>query len=115
MTQKSHLRLLLIFSALSFLTGFISTTSPDVADQTMKVFSEAAQSQIAQAGFFFTVAAWLHAGRVKKEIRDNFSALTESINKVADAFREDLKVQVSRLDNLATRVQSLEDTTKKEA
>ena len=76
------------------------------------VFGEAANSQIAQAGFFFTVAAWLHSGRVKREIKDNFQLLTLAINNVAESFREDLKKHGERLDNLSSRVESLETKTK---
>lgn len=92
------------------LSGFTYGASPEHVEPVLKLLSDTAQSQIAQAGFFFTVSAWLHAGRVKKEIRENFSLLTNAIDKVADAFREDLKLQSARLDNLASRVQSLEDT-----
>lgn len=97
--------------ALVAIAGVTAGFTPESADVVLKLFSEAAQSQIAQTGFFFTVAAWLHAGRVKKEIRENFASLTLAIDKVADAFREDLKVQGARLDNLALRVTSLEEKT----
>jgi len=79
-------------------------------DKVMAVFSDTASNQIAQAGFFFSVAAWLHSGRVKKEIRVNFVALTMAINQVADAFKEDLKRHGDRIDNLSFRVQTLEGT-----
>lgn len=77
--------------------------------KVMSMFSETANSQIAQAGFFFTIAAWLHAGRVKKEIKENFATLTTAINHVAEAFKEDLKRHGERLDNLSYRVKTLED------
>lgn len=69
---------------------------------------EAASNQITQAGFFFTLAAWLHSGRVKKEIKSNFASLTEALNNLADSLREDLKNHSSRLDNLTSRVQNIE-------
>jgi len=78
--------------------------------KVMTLFSDTASNQIAQAGFFFSVAAWLHSGRVKKEIRVNFVALTMAINQVADAFKEDLKRHGDRIDNLSFRVQTLEGT-----
>ncbi len=74
----------------------------------MQIMSDTANSKIAQAGFFFTIAAWLHSGRVKKEIKLNFVALTEAINNVANSFREDLAKHGERLDNLAGRVEHLE-------
>jgi hypothetical protein len=99
-----------LFLAVAVVAGTAFGLSPSPDPEALKsFFSEASQSQIAQAGFFFTMAAWLHAGQVKKEIRKNFEALTTSIDKVADAFREDLKAQGERLDNLALRVHNLEE------
>jgi len=109
--NKTKIISLVVISGLT--AGFATEAGPD--PETLKSFlSETAQSQIAQAGFFFTIAAWLHAGRVKKEIKSNFETLTTAINKVADAFREDLKVQREMLDNLKTRVQTLESQKTKE-
>lgn len=90
------------------ITSFSITPMYDMGP-LVNLLSETSQNQIAQAGFFFTCAAWLHAGRVKKEIKLNFEALTHAIDKFADAFREDLKVQSAILNNLASRVQILED------
>lgn len=70
-----------------------------------KLMSEAANSQIAQAGFFFTLAAWIHAGRVKKEIAANFQLVTDAINNVAVALRQDLSAQSSRIGGLETKVE----------
>lgn len=72
---------------------------------------EAASNQITQAGFFFSMAAWIHSGRVKKEIKSNFVGLTEAINNVADSLREDLKNHSNKLDNLDSRVKNLEKAT----
>lgn len=87
--------------------------SPETAEHVIKSLSDASQSQIAQAGFFFTLAAIIHSGRMKKEIRSNFEALAVSIDKVAAAFRDDLKSHGERLDNLAVRVASLESNNTK--
>lgn len=104
--------ILLSIISISALTGF--SVSPDLTQEQIKLFfGEAASNQIAQAGFFFTIAAWLHSGRVKKEIKENFSSLTKAINDVASAFREDLKAHSEQLKNLSSRVQSLEEKTKK--
>lgn len=70
--------------------------------------SETAQSQIAQAGFFFTLAAWIHAGRVKKEIAKHFSSLTIAINNVALTLRQDLDAQKKVLEDHGGRIQNLE-------
>lgn len=108
MRNKPPTKLLVLATIVIATAGF---ATPENTDALVTLFSEAAHSEIAQAGFFFTVAAWLHSGRVKKEIRENFVSLTMAIDKVADAFREDLKVQGARLDNLAARVTSLEEKT----
>lgn len=104
------------FSVIAVLSGWIvagTIIAPDIDPEQLKyIFGEAASNQIAQAGFFFTVAAWLHSGRVKKEIKENFSSLTQAINDVASAFREDLKAHSEQLKNLSSRVQSLEEKTK---
>lgn len=90
------------------ITGLLG---PGHAEEVYSSLSTAAQSEITQAGFFFALAAWLHAGRVKKEIKLNFASLTTAINQVADAFRADLRAHGLKLDNLANRVQSLESKT----
>lgn len=105
---------LLTFSAGGFAAGILTGFSDFNPEPLVAFLSESAQSQIAQAGFFFTIAAWLHSGRVKKEIKSNFDSLTNAINKVADAFREDLKRHGDRLDNLDSRVQILEVNPTKE-
>lgn len=81
-------------------------------ESVTKFFSDAASNEITQAGFFFSVAAWIHAGRVKKEIKSNFEGLTLAINNVAQSFRDDLRIHGARLDNLSDRVGMLEGTTK---
>lgn len=99
----------IIVGLLAGAAGLLTGMGPDHAESFIKLFSEAAQSQFAQAGFMFTAAAWVHSGRVKKEIRSNFESLTTAISSVADAFRVDLKHHSERLDNLANRVESLEN------
>lgn len=69
-------------------------------DGVISLLSTTAQSEIAQAGFFFTLAAWLHSGRVRKEIRNNMEiftiAMSNSINNVADALKADMATKASR-------------------
>lgn len=104
-TTKSATAICLLLS-LFLLTGF--TDAQIDPKSIVDIFSDTAQSQIAQAGFFFTLAAWLHSGRVKNEIKSNFSALTLAINEVAEAFKADLKRHGDRLDKLDERMESLE-------
>jgi hypothetical protein len=86
--------------------GYLIISNPEPFIQGL---ISTANSQIAQAGFFFAVAAWIHSGRVNKEISKNFSSITEAINNVANALRMDLKKHGERLDNLSDRVQTLEN------
>lgn len=82
------------------------------AETVVNLLKESTQNQITQAGFFFTLAAWLHAGRVKKEIKENFNSLKESIDNLGLAFKKDLKAHNDRLDNLSERVETLEVSRK---
>lgn len=92
------------------LVGFdTGSFDPDVLQSFL---SEAAQSEISKSGFFFIIAAWLHSGRMKKEIKLNFEHLTTAITSVADALRADMKIHRDRIDNLAKRVEDLEESTK---
>jgi hypothetical protein len=81
-------------AAISGVAGFAYSVDPNILVQHM---SMVAQSQIAQAGFFFTLAAWLHAGRVKKEINDSFSTLITSLDNLGDALRKELKIHADQL------------------
>lgn len=67
----------------------------------MRHLSDTAANQVAQYGSFFTLAAWIHAGQVKREIRSQFEIVTIAINNVADVLRQDL-------DKLNSRVEALE-------
>lgn len=97
-----------VVGALIFM--IVGTDPSMISQEALKHFlGEAAQNQITQAGFFFTLAAWLHSGRVKKEIKSNFASLTEAINNVAESLRQDLKNHSNRLDNLTSRVETVEN------
>jgi len=85
--------------------GMFAISDPEAVIQGIMA---TANSQIAQAGFFFAVAAWIHSGRVKKEISKNFGAITEAINNVAAALRLDLQKHGERLDGISQRVDNLE-------
>lgn len=78
-------------------------------ESIVNFLSQAANSQIAQFGFFFTLAAWMHSGRVKKEIKLNFIALTDAINNVALTLRRDLDLQKEILENHSLRIHTLEE------
>lgn len=98
-----------VLAVTGLIAGAFTGASPESIEPIMGVLSDAAKSQIAQAGFFFTLAAWIHSSRVKKEIKENFMALTVAIDNVANALREDLKNQGERIDNLDSRVKNIEE------
>jgi hypothetical protein len=98
------------------LTSGAVLISPEGVQTIVNSLSAASQSQIAQAGFFFTLAALIHSGRMKKEIRLNFEGLTVAIDRVSSALRDDLRKHGERLDthgkhldNLTGRVDNLEN------
>lgn len=93
-----------------FGVGAASNMGLDLTSLTAFI-GDTASNQIAQAGFFFTAAAWIHSGRVKKEISRNFVLLTDAINNVATTLRQDLEKHGKRLDNLTDRVENLEEKT----
>ena len=90
---------------MDFLTGLIGGLSPENLGNIM---SQASQNQLVQYGFLFSLAAWIHSGRVKKEIKLNFASVTDAINSISRALREDLEKHGKRLDMIEGRVQNLE-------
>jgi len=88
---------------------YITASDPAAA---MEVLLSVVNNELAQAGFFFALAAWIHSGRVKKEISKNFASITDAINNVASALRQDLQKHGERLDNISDRVETLEKANK---
>lgn len=78
----------------------------DWANVMLSFLSEAAHHQVVQSGFLFTLAAFIHAGRVKKEIATQFSALTASIDKLVEV----MKTHSERLDNVEKEVGTIKQT-----
>jgi len=110
--KNGLLKKLLANKPASLAIGFTSASalfmSPDLLKTVTDMFGVLSESQMAQFGLFFTMASFIHSGRVKKEIRSNFEGLTHAIEKVSAALREDLKQHGDRLDNLYGRVDRLE-------
>lgn len=80
------------------------------------LLGQALSHQVTQFTFAFSLAAFIHSGRVKKEIREQFSGLVDSIDKVRAALNQDLAAQNQRLagvevgmTKLAGRVDQLEN------
>lgn len=65
-----------------------------------KYMSDAASNHMAQAGFWFTLAAWVHSSQVKKEIATQFLAITTALDGVASALKADLSAQLTRISKV---------------
>lgn len=76
-------------------------------DLYLGLLSHAFSHQVTQFGLAFTVAAWLHGGRVKREIRLMGGEIGGAFNNLAEALKNDLK-------NLNERVAVLEKHQPKE-
>lgn len=84
-------------------------------EHLVELFGSAVSHDATKFGLAFSLAAWIHSGRVRKEIKALGAGIVESVDKVAFALKQDLKVQVERMDRiengigqLTTRVTTLE-------
>lgn len=80
-----------------------------------ELLGAAFQSDVSRFGLAFAFAAWIHSGRVKKEIRSQMENVVSAVDNVAAVLKQDLKSQGDRLgqvenglDRLSTRVSTLE-------
>ncbi len=94
-------------AALMNKSGFYAEIDPSALSG---VLSEASQSEMAKYLFLFTIAAWIHSGRVKTEIAKSFDTLIQSINSLGSALRQDLEQQ---REILKSHAKLLEDHSKK--
>ncbi len=81
-----------------------SLLDPDVI---MKYLSATMASDLTRQIFLFSLAAWIHSGRVKKEIKSQFETLTDAIHGVENK----LGPAIQHLD---FRITVLEQTKLKE-
>lgn len=72
-------------------------------------------SSVTHYGIAFAIAAFIHSGRVKREIAGQMSILIDSINKLGESLRNDMNRQSQRIDfvsnevgTLTSRVETLE-------
>lgn len=72
------------------------------------LFGTAIGSQVAQFGVAFSIAAWIHAGRVKKEIAAQLSGIKDAVNDLSAALRQDLEKQSQRISQIDARVSKIE-------
>lgn len=89
-TKKHSILVTLTLIASVTAYGFMDASS---IDSMTSLLSQGLQSDYAKMSFAFTMAAWVHSGRMKKEIKANFTELTAAINAVASAFKKDLEAQ----------------------
>lgn len=76
-------------------------------DHIATLFGSALQSQVTQFGIAFSMAAWIHSGRMKKEIANQLSGITAALNKLGEALRQDLKIQSDRIEKVENGVNEL--------
>ncbi len=72
---------------------------------------EMAATEYAKTAGIFALAAWIHSGRVKSEIKAQCGPLTQAVREMGEALRQDLSVLSERtgkveegLSNLKNRV-----------
>jgi hypothetical protein len=76
-------------------------------ESIQKLFGDALASQVAQFGFAFSMAAWIHSGRMKREIATQVASITTALNNLASALRQDLKSQSERIEKVEIGVNEL--------
>ncbi len=70
--------------------------------------SKALSHEVVQWGVALAIAARIHAGQVKGEIRAQIGNLSSSIDALGKALRDDLKSVNDRLLNVETRLEKVE-------
>lgn len=82
--------------------------------EVLKTFiGEKMSSQLVRDMATFGLAALIHSSRVKKEIRAQFSHLTEAINSLGQALRQDLKSHSERIEKVEKGQNELRDRVNK--
>ncbi len=78
-------------------------------DNLPALLNAALASQVTQFGIAFSIAAFIHAGRMKKEIAFQMSNISLAVNNLATALRQDLASQAERLAEVEVRVNNIEN------
>lgn len=66
------------------------------------------KTDFAKMTMAFTIAAWLHRGWVKKDIKSYFNALTAAIDNVAEKVGTEVSSVKKDIAKITTRVEALE-------
>ena len=56
---------------------------------------------------YFAVAAWVHSGRVSKEIQKQMAGLINAINAVRDTLKADITLQNTRIEKMQNKIDEL--------
>lgn len=72
------------------------------------LLGNAVQSQVAQFGIAFSLAAWIHARQVKKEIAYHLEGIRAAIVELGRDLRRDMALQSERIGKLEERVDKIE-------
>lgn len=93
-----------VFTVLSSCVVAYASTDPEYVSGLL---NQALSHQVTQFTVAFTIAAWLHSGRVKKEIKNQLGSISVSIDGVAQTLRQDLQAQNKRLASVETEVKNI--------
>lgn len=66
----------------------------------LSVLSQVFHNQIAQAGFFFTLAAWIHGKQVRNEIKAQLSPIAKALEELGVNIKNDMDKHNERLEKL---------------
>lgn len=70
--------------------------------------SQFVQSEVTRMTIAFVIAARLHRGWVKKDMKEQFSIITKSIDNLGKVIGDGLELHSKRIDELTVRVDKLE-------
>jgi len=79
-------------------------------EQLLAVLGDATNSQLMKNSFLFALAAIIHSGRVKKEIREQMTLLTDAIRDEARSVRKIVESHANEIAVLKQDVQELKKT-----
>ncbi len=72
------------------------------------LISQGLNHQVTQFTIAFGIAAYIHSGRVKKEIASQVSSITGAIDRMADVHRVEQADTSTKIEKLTSRVDALE-------
>lgn len=72
-----------------------------------KVIGGTLETQVGQFTVAFGLAAWIHAGRVKKEIRLQGAQFVDAMNNLSAALRQDLANHSNRIEKVEIQFDEL--------